>query len=450
MIHEKVRDKLFKRLGIEPLPAKGEYFVSLHDYSCITKQPQNVDKEFDTALNGPWVAKDCPIIVGWLKANEKSLALAQKAAQRPRYFAPLMATSDFAPVIAASDFAPLFANNIGSSCYVRLFAKTMTCRAMLKSGSGDIEGMWADLLSVQKMGRHIGQGSLLHDYLDGLWINLFARYHMAKVAVSGKLTAKQAKRFLAEYNELPRWNFFPAMQNERLFALEMLLFIAKGGQPCHLFGFDRAQKIEALLNMIDWNEVLRTINSRYDRQVKIFRLPNASERKLAQTKFDKEIQKLVADYSRIKGPWPEGPGVTELNALIDKAKKSKPQEHKQITQDMANLTIAVLFSSFRGSIMLFSVGGLIELQESQIMHDELVGVALALAAHKAEKGAYPQKLAELSPAYLKTIPADRFSGKPLIYKTQDKGFLLYSVGRNLKDNGGKDEASDIVIEAKRQ
>jgi hypothetical protein len=35
------------------------------------------------------------------------------------------------------------------------------------------------------------------------------------------------------------------------------------------------------------------------------------------------------------------------------------------------------------------------------------------------------------------VPDDLFTGKPLIYKPEEKGFLLYSVGPNGKDEDGR-------------
>ena len=56
---------------------------------------------------------------------------------------------------------------------------------------------------------------------------------------------------------------------------------------------------------------------------------------------------------------------------------------------------------------------------------------------------------ELSPDYLKEIPLDLFIDKPLHYEREGKGYLLYSVGMNLKDDGGSDdrkkEHDDIVV-----
>ena len=82
------------------------------------------------------------------------------------------------------------------------------------------------------------------------------------------------------------------------------------------------------------------------------------------------------------------------------------------------------------------------------MQRRLAVVALALAAHKAERGSYPAALAALRPAYLKAVPSDLFSEKPLRYSRVGEGFLLYSVGENMADDGGKDRAAggdDIVV-----
>ena len=64
-------------------------------------------------------------------------------------------------------------------------------------------------------------------------------------------------------------------------------------------------------------------------------------------------------------------------------------------------------------------------------------VAFAMAAYRADNARYPEKLADLSPKYLATVPGDLFNGKPLIYKPSEKGYLFYSVGANGKDDEGR-------------
>jgi hypothetical protein len=66
----------------------------------------------------------------------------------------------------------------------------------------------------------------------------------------------------------------------------------------------------------------------------------------------------------------------------------------------------------------------------------LAEVALLLKAHRAESGRYPESLAELGESAGRELPADPFSGKPLVYEREGDGFLLYSLGPNLEDDGG--------------
>ena len=57
--------------------------------------------------------------------------------------------------------------------------------------------------------------------------------------------------------------------------------------------------------------------------------------------------------------------------------------------------------------------------------------------YKNDKGLYPEKLQELiTTGYLKELPMDSFSDKPLVYKKTDDNFILYSVGHNFKDDDG--------------
>ncbi len=70
-----------------------------------------------------------------------------------------------------------------------------------------------------------------------------------------------------------------------------------------------------------------------------------------------------------------------------------------------------------------------------------VGAALTIIAilrYNGDTGRYPQNLIQLVTAgYLKQLPMDSFSNKPLVYKKTDDDFILYSVGSNSTDEGGE-------------
>ena len=78
-------------------------------------------------------------------------------------------------------------------------------------------------------------------------------------------------------------------------------------------------------------------------------------------------------------------------------------------------------------------------------HDAAVDVArvgLGLKLFKQKNGAYPETLDKLAPEFLENIPVDPCTGKPLVYRKADAGFILYSLGKNQQDDNGMPKPTD--------
>ncbi len=67
------------------------------------------------------------------------------------------------------------------------------------------------------------------------------------------------------------------------------------------------------------------------------------------------------------------------------------------------------------------------------------GVLVAVAAElfKRREGRYPERLEQMVPRYLPAVPVDLFDGKPLRYTVRDGRPLVYSVGHDRVDDGGR-------------
>ena len=52
-------------------------------------------------------------------------------------------------------------------------------------------------------------------------------------------------------------------------------------------------------------------------------------------------------------------------------------------------------------------------------------------------GRWPTELADLVPRYLPAVPTDPYDGKPLRYRKVSDGIVVYAIGAELKDHGGK-------------
>lgn len=72
---------------------------------------------------------------------------------------------------------------------------------------------------------------------------------------------------------------------------------------------------------------------------------------------------------------------------------------------------------------------------------ELTGTAMSLMRHKVAHGGFPATLPECDAKFLPAQPVDPFSGKSLLYRQEGNGFVLYSIGGNMKDDGAKPEPS---------
>jgi hypothetical protein len=70
-------------------------------------------------------------------------------------------------------------------------------------------------------------------------------------------------------------------------------------------------------------------------------------------------------------------------------------------------------------------------------HRDGVLVGLALEAYRRGHGAYPKSLEELTPLLLPEVPADRITGEPVRYRIVDGQPIVYSVGVDRKDDGGR-------------
>lgn len=55
----------------------------------------------------------------------------------------------------------------------------------------------------------------------------------------------------------------------------------------------------------------------------------------------------------------------------------------------------------------------------------------------AHRDALPSRVDDVAPSYLDAVPIDPFSGKPLRFVVEERGYVVYSFGRNLRDDGGQ-------------
>lgn len=73
---------------------------------------------------------------------------------------------------------------------------------------------------------------------------------------------------------------------------------------------------------------------------------------------------------------------------------------------------------------------------------------LACKVYRNTNGRYPERLEALVPSVLTEVPLDPFTGKPLLYRLSGDELLIYSVGSNGRDDGGRQtyQITQLVME----
>jgi hypothetical protein len=95
-----------------------------------------------------------------------------------------------------------------------------------------------------------------------------------------------------------------------------------------------------------------------------------------------------------------------------------------------------------------AIVGSLDSETQSTVQSKLTDVAFALEIHRAASGKYPERLTDMVPALLAKLPEDEFGSGPLQYARQkDGGYVLYSAGRNGKDEAGK--ANSPIVDLKR-
>jgi hypothetical protein len=118
------------------------------------------------------------------------------------------------------------------------------------------------------------------------------------------------------------------------------------------------------------------------------------------------------------------------------------------------------FSRYR-KVLIFSVAGLIALalciglavlhfraEKRRAWAEIRAKLQISRVALEIERwrlvhdGCAPDSLAELAPDFSPSIPLDPFDNNPLRYKKMARGFLVYSIGADFSDDGGKEKTGD--------
>ena len=383
-------------------------------------------------MKRPWSKKEFPVLAGWLAANEKPLALLVAASKRPRRYDPLVSRD--------GSVIRVFFPAVGQ---YREAARALTARAMLRMDEGKVDEAWEDLLACHRLARLAGQGPSLVEGLVAIAVDRVACGGDQGLLQHARLTPAQIARMRADLDKLPP---LPKMVDkfnvaERFLYLDCVGIVIREGinslvnSLTDLTGDGKPKSksrdkgmlmslIETVLRVaVDWDQVLRMGNAWYDRMADACGKPTRAERQAAADKIDDDIGKLIADAKDWKSL-----GLSLLTG-----------PRKAISKWMGEVL---------GGLLSPAIAAAVRAEDRATMQFDVTRLAFALAAYHADRGTFPARLADLAPNYVAEVPKDIFNASELHYRQEGEGYLLYSVGPNGRDDGGKgvDDEEKAIVE----
>jgi hypothetical protein len=387
----------FSALGVKPPDAEGDYFVEYENSRRRkNRRGQNGEapllrsagRDLRETREQPWTREEFPDVAAWLDTQDGPLAKVARAARLPHFYDPAGFSS------------------AGFDGYRRLTEAFLT-RAMLLAGERRIDEAIADLTTCRRLARLTAQGSSMEYYQEAAILELDtidAEVAVVAQAVGG---AEHSERRLAELQSLAP--FPPPMDklefSARFEILGLLQGMARGDRSSlEFYGYCSAdtsyERLTATFASFNYEPALRYANDAVDRIVAASRVTDPAERR------------------------------TRLLEIGERLRSNMDAQPTDGTAIGRRLTGAYLYPT----------PATYTLHDRVLQANGQVRLAHRLAAYRARRGRYPASLAELAAPAEETT--DIFGGGPLVYRADADGVLVYGVGEDGVDDGGRNYRDD--------
>ncbi len=435
-----IKSLYFKHLGMDPLPEDGDYYRSFYQRienlislweedpditrSEIQTRRNAFDDQYDFCTSNPWNKDSSREMDLWLTAAEPFLnRIIQSTERRDHYYNPY--------IISAADRAQpspeLISILLPGAQHIRDIARGLALLANRRIAEGRMDEAIRVSRAIHRIGRLSSVGGTLIEGLVGIAIDGIGFELDNRLINTPSISKASLSKLQSQLEKLPSISSLAAKIDltERYMYLDTTISIARHGpQALSMATNGSAAEDSPILtslaktvsgSLVDWDLVLKKGNYWYDEIKRINDIKSFSQRAIENKKLEVRLTALRVEVG--------SPAAIAKQILF--SGKSIPE----ITSaQMSNILVGLLLPSVQAAV------------SAETRNDARMGITLtacALQAYHRDNKRYPDSLAALGGVYIDKLPADPFRGKSLTYRQQSNSFLLYSVGPNLKDEGGK-------------
>jgi hypothetical protein len=298
---------------------------------------------------------------------------------------------------------------------LRKLLKLGTWRSRLNRSEDRLQQSLKDSVALVRAGSHWNGKATVAEQLNAQYLNRVGHRDILQIVNTRSLSAADLSRLRLQLSEIyPDGYALMNLEGERLAILDIIQrsFTEGGPGGGHLIPTQWAEfSSEAPYERLDPNE-LRLL------------MPLITAKSMTHAGRDATIAKANEIYD-LKSKLA---AMTPYQKHISNVKPVDEMMHKSLSPNRFFLFYIFLPTSYRASEIIYW---------GKVMHEATLTI-IALEQWRLEKNGYPASLCELvSAEYLKELPMDPWSDKPLGYKKTENDFILYSVGTNFTDDGGK-------------
>ena len=387
-------------------------------YTLYSKTEPKED-EFDAALAGPW--EGLATVTAWLKANSACLEKFRQAAMKRQCyfqltFATAQAGSGDASAKAAAD--PRVADMTARVILPHLREHRTICRALIMEGwqafkRGEEDRLIDNCLAVLRSAHHLDDQPMSIQYLVAASCASMAYDTLRKALSASSAPDALAGRCVAK---LAAADPLSAVQDTRVVKLEVGVNVS-----------DLCQRVFKPGAKPGTWEVVRSVLGQTHELSNDDGAPSSDkmaneEKELGKIGYDATLREVQSLHKQVQD---------YLSKPYDQASAAYQAYDGAVAQSK-NPLIRLAMSSWDGWRLH---------AERRIAAQRATFLAVQLFVHHAKNKSFPDRLDDLKVTNLKELRIDPFSGKDFVYKKQGKSFVLYSVGKDLRDDGGKHDAS---------